>query len=61
MVKNPGNIVLMGIWPGLYKKYVKSWKTQNAGMQSTVLLYQELSLSIYLFTVSICFKLLKIL
>jgi len=34
MVKNPGNIVLMGIWPALYKKYVKSWKTQNAGMQS---------------------------
>jgi len=35
MVKNPGNIILMGIWPGLYKKYVKSLKTLNAGMQST--------------------------
>jgi len=33
MVKNPGNIILMGIWPGLYNKYVKSWKTQSAGMQ----------------------------
>jgi len=35
MVKNPGNIIPMDIWPELYKKYIKSWKTQNSGMQST--------------------------
>jgi hypothetical protein len=27
----PGNIVLMDIWPGLYKKCVKSQKTQYVG------------------------------
>jgi hypothetical protein len=57
MAKHPGNTVLMGIWPGLYKKYVKSWKTQNAGMQSTGFTVSRTKL----ITVSSCLKLLKIL
>jgi len=54
MAKHPGNIVLMGIWPGLYKKYVKSWKTRNAGMQSTGFTVSRTKL----ITVSSCLKLL---
>ena len=32
IVLNPGNIVLMVIWPGPYKKCIKLWRTQNVGM-----------------------------
>jgi hypothetical protein len=32
MMLNPGNIVLMDVWPGPYKKCIKWWRTQNVGM-----------------------------
>jgi hypothetical protein len=61
MVKNPENIVFMGIWPELYKKYLKSWKTKNVGMQSSGCTVSQTKLIHLLSTVSSCNKLLKIL
>jgi hypothetical protein len=61
MVKNPEIIVFMDIWPDLYKKYVKSWKTQNVGMQSSGCTVSQTKLIHLLSTVSSCHKLLKML
>jgi hypothetical protein len=38
-----GNIVLVVIWLGPYKKCVKAWNTQNSGYKIRVLHYSGVS------------------